>query len=305
MRIDVLPLGASVTIPEGMLLLDAATSRRFPLHSRNVRRAVLELWPVVQDDGEAFRRALALSRSGDIERDAPIRIEVPIAAQRDRLVSTAVDLTARLTEQSSYLATVRPMELAFDAEPMRYPSGSEASRPPVALLRVGSKDSLAVHTHQMATSILVHVSRLGTGEPVPGAAVSLLDGSNAKPVTTDGSGVAILDIHDSQAEGRLVRVDGPRRPLLVPVTGGQGTAEALFPHLATGTGPAHPSRRALLVSDRGIYRPGATLHVKASLFRPEGTGLVPDVAKLLRLKLVGPTGEVAVSYTHLRAHETS
>jgi uncharacterized protein YfaS (alpha-2-macroglobulin family) len=290
--IDVLPLGASVTMPEGLLLLDAETSRRFPVHSRNVAQAELLLWPVRRDDGAAFRRALDQSRSRDLGEGAPLRIDLPIRASRDRLVETSVDLTKHLAEHASYLATVRPVARAFGAEPMRFPRGSEASRSPVALLRVGAADSLAVHTHQVPGSILVHVARLGTGEPVPQAAVSLLGDPQAAPVETDGSGVALLRTTDRSNDDRLLRVAGPGEPLLVPITSGRTEAQELFPELAAGSTPGHPTRRAMLLTDRGIYRPGATLHVKASLFRAEGTGLEPHVAQLLRLKLLGPAGDV-------------
>jgi len=45
LRVETLPLGASATIAEGLLLLDPEAARSFPVHSRNLTQAELDLWP--------------------------------------------------------------------------------------------------------------------------------------------------------------------------------------------------------------------------------------------------------------------
>jgi hypothetical protein len=48
------------------------------------------------------------------------------------------------------------------------------------------------------------------------------------------------------------------------------------------------------VTDRGIYRPGSTAFIKASLRRPEGDKLVPMVGARVVIHVVGPIGEDAL-----------
>lgn len=291
-EVQVLPLGASVAMPEGMLVLDAETSRRFPITSRNVVRAELGLWPVQGGEAQAFREALTRTRGATVGGEPLVRIEVPIVASRDRFVETEVDLTASLAPGASYVATVRPRRRAFGAPPVRHGRGAEASRPPVALLRVDDGQGLAVHAHRVADALLVHVAQAQTGAPVGGAEVSLLGGRSASSRRTDANGLALLRGVAPDGAVPLLQVVGSGSPLIVPATGEQGQAAELFPELSGG-GDAGPGlHRALLFTDRGIYRPGATVRVKTSLFRSEGAGLRPEVARLLRLELLGPRQQV-------------
>lgn len=292
------PLGASVVIPEGLILLDAEGGRRFPVHSRNVAEAELQLWPVARDDADAFRAALTSATDRQLDSDTPAkRVRVPIAAKRDALVSTELDLTGELEPGQSYLATVQASRLAFGAQPIRFPSGSEAERPPVALLRIGTPDALAVHLHGSPDATLVHVARLRSGEPVAGARISWAAEADAPRATTDALGVALLRPTTGQPEAaeQLVRVEAGAEQLLVPLGAGDASAASLFPELGTNGRQGRADRRAVVVVDRGIYRPGSVVETQASAYRAESGGLRPLAGTLLRVRVLGPTGDALCS----------
>ena len=299
-RVQTLPLGASVTIPEGLVLLDPEAGRRFPVHSRNVAEAMLELWPVASGDVEAFRTALRSSRGGELAPSGtPVRIPVKISAERDQPAETMVDLTRELTPGTSYLATVSATRYGFGAEPMQFPRGSEATRPPVALLRMGSPDALAVHVHGAPDAMLVHVAHLRSGDPVGAAGVSLVGPTSAPPVMTDAFGVAVLPLAASVGtlgnEDALLSVESGAERLLVPVGRPDATAETLFPDLGSGERHGDVERRAVVVTDRGIYRPGAGIDIQATVYKVHDGALSPAKGNLLRLRLVGPTGDTVYS----------
>lgn len=295
-RVETLPLPASATMPEGLILLDGATAKRFPITTRNVAEAEILAWPVPAGDAAAFDAALSRARSHQVpDGDPPVRIPVAIKARRDQTGVTEVDLTGKLAAGTSYVATLRAARLAGNAEPGRFPGGSEAERPSVALLGAASATSLAVHARELPGATLVHVARLASGEPVAGAGVRFGDGAAA---TTDADGVALLGV----SHGDKLRVDAGGESAWVPLDEGGVTARQLFPELAGGRGeseddgdlPAAPgdgARRAMVLTDRGIYRPGSTVWIKASVRELRGDALSPVANERVRLHVVGPTGE--------------
>jgi hypothetical protein len=56
LKVTTAPLGASVSMPEGVLILDAAASRAFTVTTRNVAKGRILAW-LVQDNAEALRKA--------------------------------------------------------------------------------------------------------------------------------------------------------------------------------------------------------------------------------------------------------
>ncbi|MEP7120761.1 MAG: alpha-2-macroglobulin family protein [Byssovorax sp.] len=291
-KIATAPLSASVSMAEGLVLLDEATTKHFLVTTRNLESAELTAWPVKSGDGDAFEQALARVRARNLpDETAPIRIPIAITPSRDKSVETAVDLSTKLAPGTSYVVGLRPGIPAFGAAAMTFPQGSEATRPPVALLGPGSSKALAVHARSIAGATLVHVARLGSGEAVAGATVRF-DGDEARAaVTTDAQGIALLG--DDAGATRIV-VHASDADLILP-TGSEGlTAKQLFPGLASGAEAGAADKRAVVVTDRGIYRPGSTAYIKASLRRPEGDRLAPMVGAKVVIHVVGPTGEDAL-----------
>jgi alpha-2-macroglobulin len=294
-KLETAPESASVSMPEGLILLDEATTKRFVITTRNLESAELAAWPVKSGDGAAFEQALGRVRERNLpEEAAAIVIPVAITPTRDKSVETAVDLSTKLAAGTSYVVALRAGTSAFGAGAMKFPRNSEATRPPVALLGPGSSRALAVHARSIAGATLVNVARLGSGEPVAGATVRF-DGDEAKPaVTTDAQGMALLS--DDASATRMV-VHASDADLILPVGSDGITAKALFPGLSSGAEAGDADKRAVVVTDRGIYRPGSTAFIKASLRRPDGARLLPMAGASAVIHVVGPTGEDALRST--------
>jgi hypothetical protein len=293
--IETAPLAASAAMAEGLVLLDEARTKRFAITTRNVEQAEIAAWPVPTDDPAKLSEALEKARARELpEGDAPIRIPVAVKATRDRDVVTAVDLSKALAAGGTFVATLRATRTAFGAEPQRFPRGSEASKPPVAVLGPGDARSLAVHARTVGASTIVHVARFANGEPVAGASVKLA-GDDRPAVTTDASGVALLPTDVGATSAAVIEVRSGDVRALLPAADPGLAARDLFPDLAAGDGAADPARRAMVLTDRGIYRPGSTIEVKASLRRPDGPKLLAIEGAKARLRLVGPTGDDVAS----------
>jgi len=297
-EVRTMPLGASVAMPEGLLWLDEKSTKNFVITSRNVSAAELQLWRVDDGDVAAFRKALRQreARRPD-EQEPSARLTIAIKAKRDKLVDTKVDLRKQLQPGGSYLARLVSKKKAFGAEQLPFKSGSAAARSPVALLRPGNKKSLAVHAHSSPSATLVYVSRIGSGAPVAAATVSLISqaSSKAATLTTDNSGVALLsgDHRDKESAGLLKVVKGNEQVLL-PLASLRTRAKELFPDLS-GRIDTRWDRRAFVMSDRGIYRPGATVGIKAHVFRASSGELAALQGSAMRLRLIDPAGKAVCS----------
>ncbi|MEO7330151.1 MAG: MG2 domain-containing protein, partial [Minicystis sp.] len=284
-------LSASAAMSEGLILLDEATTKRFVITTRNVNAAEILAWPVTPGSADALAKALAKVRARELpEGGTPVVIPVSIKAERDRSVDTAVDLSGKLAIGTSYVTTVRGTGFAFEAAPMSFPSGSEAGKPAVALLQAGDPRALAAHVRTFANATMVQVTRLGSGEPVVGATVRFESDEAKAAVTTDARGLAMLAALGSNPEGFL-RVKASDAELLLPMAGEGLSAKQLFPHLVTGIEPGAADRRAMIFTDRGIYRPGSTAFIKASVRRPEGAKLLALPGASLVVRVLGPTGD--------------
>jgi hypothetical protein len=294
-RIETPPLPASVSMPAGILALDESTSRKFSITSRNVAKAELLAWPVSEDAG-AFKQALRQARTGELPGgEAPVRVTIPIRSAPDRPATTDVNLLAALSADQSYVATVRISEAAFGAPLAEHPRGSEAARPPVALLTPGSAKTLAVHSQAWDNVRMVHVARMGTGEPVAGATIRRQGDESSSAVTTNRDGVAVLGGVKAGDDDEILEVRAGDTRATVALGNDAMSAQALFPHLASGVAGSATSLRAMILTDRGIYRPGADVWMKATVRKPEGDRLAPAAGLDLRVRVLGPTGDEVFS----------
>jgi hypothetical protein len=287
------PLGASVTMPEGLLTLDEEHTQRFEIMSRNVAEAQLSFWRVDEGDVDAFKSALAQASEGVVEtRMADVVVDVTVDAKRDELMGTEVDLSQLLTSDASWLGTIAIKKLAHGASAQSYAASAAAARAPVALVKPGNADSLAVHVHSAPGATLVHVARLGSGEPVAGAGVAL-SSLAGHSVATDADGVAVIDTSTLDGDSdEVITVSDASEKVVVPLSRTIGSAAEWFPDLARAghPGDAPPLERVVLMTDRGIYRPGSTLRIKGTLFEPDGADLRPLAGKPVHLRVTGPTG---------------
>lgn len=285
---------ASVAMAEGVQFLDVERSRAFVVHSRNVDRAKLRFWEV-EGTAEAWREANRRVAGRELpSENADVVVEVDAEERRDTQVETKVDLLAHLQAGKTYIAALELEDagIAFSAPRPAYPSWSWASKPPVALVTVNDEKAIALHARTGTADALVHVSRLGPGDPLAGAKI-FLDGKALKGVTTDAFGFAKFPLVESEATGKVLTVQHDGRSAMLVLGEGMQTQQDLVPELGHGATGALDQVRGLVISDRGVYRPGSTMHFKAMLRTPKGADLVPIVYAPVHFTVIDPTGKVA------------
>ncbi len=297
-KVDKAPLAASVTMADGNLWLDPETTRKFAITTRNVIEATLLAWPVPAGDRAAEEAALKRMRARELPSEpAPIRVSIPVKPERDKLVTTQVNLSSHLSAGQTYVATVEVGQTAFGSNVLQMSPSSDAGKPIVALLRPGNEKSLAVHTRAMPNGTIVHVARLASGLPVPGASVRLAGDENSSAVQTDTFGLAFLPFDLRETDQPLLDIRAADAQLHLPLGGAALSDRQLFPDLA-GTEEASSSLgRAFVLTDRGIYRPGSAVFVKATVRKPDGPWLRPVVNTSLRMRVLGPTDDEVFTQT--------
>ena len=277
------PEDASVTMASGVLMLDEGRLRRFEVTSRNVDEAALSFWKV---SDEGLGAAVAAVRTGTPPQGPPaFDLPVPIDARENELVTTPVDLASALDDGERYLVTVRVKETAFGADPPGARGG------PVALVFPGDAEGLAVHVERAAARTLVHVARMGTGEPVRGAKLSILDAGSAYPKmeapATGADGLALL----GPDVGGLLAVSAGAARAVVDLRQADTAVDKLFPNLASGEDVDPSGARAMVFTDRGIYRPGSTVHLFGNVRRADGVKLAPEAGASVVVRAIGPGGD--------------
>ncbi len=289
MDVQTAALPASVSMPEGVLILDADASRAFTVTTRNVSSGKLLAW-LVQDNVEALNKARNQVEQHETPSEAAA-IEIPFSpqAQENQFVKTTVDLLASLSPGKNYILSLVLDTPAFDAQPVKYPAWMSASRSPLALVTPGDERAIAVHTHVTPEATLVHVARLSNGEPVPGASFAL-NGKALDGRVTDANGFVTLPVGISQVDTGMLTVKDGETSLQVPLKQGDRDAR-LFPQYAAESAPLLGDRRALVITDRGIYRPGSKVFIKASVRRKLGEQIVPLASTPVRVRVLGPTDD--------------
>lgn len=289
-KVDKAPLAASVTMADGNLWLDPDTTRKFAITTRNVLEATLLAWPVPANDRVAEEAALKRLRAHEVPPDAaPIRITVPVKANRDKLVTAQIDLSPHLRPGQTYLTTIQATGLAFGSKLEKMPRGSDAAKPIVALLHAGDQRSLAVHTRATPNGTIVHVARLASGAPVSGASVRLSGDESSQAVTTDPFGLAFLPLDLRDADHPLLDIRAGDADMRLPLGTTGVTDRQLFPDLAGHEDPSSSLGRAFVLTDRGIYRPGSAVFVKATVRKADGAALRPVANAKVHMRVLGPT----------------
>ncbi len=297
-HVDKAPLAASATMADGNLWLDPETTRKFAVTTRNVSEFALLAWPIPVNDRAAEDAALKRMRAHEVPPEAaPIRMIVPVKADRDKLVTTHVDLSPHLTAGQTYLTTIDTTNLAFGSAKQKMPHGSDSAKPIVALLRPGNQRSLAVHTRATPNGTIVHVARLASGLPVAGASVRLSGDENSSAIQTDPFGLAFLPIDLRDTDHPLLDVRAADAELRLPLGSTAISDRQLFPDLAGQEETSSRLGRAFVLTDRGIYRPGSAVFVKATVRKPDGAWLRPVVNTTLRMRVLGPTGDEVFAQT--------
>ncbi len=291
-------LSASVSMPEGSLLLDEEHSRRFQITTRNVSRGELIFWPIAEGKPDALKRAQAQASTRTLPNGAPaVVLPFSPATKRDEFTTTNVDLLTDLKAGKSYVASVRITDTAHDAAETAYPSWSSAAKPPVVLITPGDSNSLAIHTHSTVNATVVHVARLRSGKPVANATIRI----NGKPLrgrSTDSKGVVVLPFGLEKARDSLIGIDdgsGNQAQVQLAVDGSR--ERAYFPGLTSSAAIRVDDLRGMVITDRGIYRPGSTVWIKASVRKRQGSKMAPMASLPVKVRILGPMNDDVLTTT--------
>ncbi len=288
--IDTDPLAASATMAEGTGALDVAEASRVPVNTRNVARATLKLWRVAEDAAALDDAEVKLAQREMPPRSPDAVIELRPAGKRDEDTVTMVDLASKLDLGHPWLVALQLDEPAHGAKVPSYPAWSSASRSPMRMVTVFDDRALAVHTQTTPDAVLVHVARLRGGEPVEGASLRVGDDALAG-ITTDKDGVAVVAMTTERSDGALLHVEHDGTHAQVRLGKGGSDASTLAPQYAGAAAEATPVR-AMIVTDRGVYRPGSTIYFKGIARTVEGDALPPIKRSAVRLRVESPTGDL-------------
>jgi uncharacterized protein YfaS (alpha-2-macroglobulin family) len=282
------PLPASITMSEGVALLDEGATRSFPVTTRNVQKGELLLWALPKSDIAAYGKALRDAHASTTPAGDPMVVPFTPPPKRDELVETAVDLGSKLDRGRAYVAQVRIAQPVNGAVASTYAAGTDASRPAVAVLFAAGKDALAAHVHHAGEKAAVQVMRLGSGEPVAGARVTLGTSSG----TTDAFGSVLVEAPPTVAgEEPVLAVSSGDAELMMPLDRGATASNALFPELSlSDDGKVSPDSVGMLVTDRGVYRPGSKMSVKGFVRKVHDTTIRAQGGAKVRLRVVDPMG---------------
>lgn len=287
------PLPASATMSEGVSLLDESATRSFPVTTRNVEKGELALWALPKSDVAAYAKALKDTRAWTPPAGEPTVVAFAPQVRRDQNVETSLDLGSKLERGRAYVAQLRVAKAVDGAVATSYPAGSAASRPSMAVVFPTGNDALAAHVHQAGENSVVQVFRLGSGEPVSGARVSIGTASGS----TDAGGAVLLPTGAAAREpgdDAVLAVSAGAAELLMPLDGTSIASRSLFPELSVGEEgtDAHLATDAvgMLVTDRGVYRPGSKMSVKGFVRSVHDTTLSKLTNAKVRLRVVDPMG---------------
>lgn len=242
----------------GDAVFEARLGPRLPVVAQSLRDVLAGVTPVPFDS--LWATLASLSLQGGQASPAP-SMRIPVERLDDPLQVALVDATPALAADGTGLLWLdvlpgTPLPSLGDSITVR-PGGPPPSR---ALVQV---TNLGLTVRPLAGELVILVTALDTGEPVPGASVTAFDGT--EPIwrgTTDAQGLA------RTADGTAK--PGTARLVVVEHDGDRAYAETRSDSsLAPGPGELVGS----LLTDRGIYRPGDAVTVKAVVRSRTAAGL--------------------------------
>jgi len=289
------PRSAIAVLREGVQVLDDRAARQFFVTTRNVKEGELKVWAVAAD-AASMSAAVASARDNDPPSAKPDLV-IPFAGNptSDVYVESRVDLTGKLTPGRAYLAqvdiktTASGAPLGTSVGVLGY-TGYASGKPSVPLLLMADKTTLGGHVLWAGSRAVVVAYRLGTGEPAPGVDVAIGKATGK----TDASGAALLEVGAPSTSDVLVLGSGAERTVLPLTEKLAATASALYPALTSSEASPKTTLVGFVITDRGVYRPGSTVHVKALARRADERGMSPAAGQAVRIRLVDAVGtEVA------------
>ncbi len=193
------------------------------------------------------------------------RTNLALEASQDQALKTVLSWDSILGGRT-HGAVFIMAESSSPADPVDDPgAGGRLSKSPLGSQTLLQLTDLGLYWKTTATRLWVTVFSYASGKPVSGASVRLMDndGQSVAEQTSDANGVAIFE-------------SAPQAAWLLAKCGGDLHATALdaawenrlpvdYSIPREWNEEHHESRKLMLFTDRSVYRPGETLHLKAIL----------------------------------------
>ncbi len=293
---DLLP---SLYAGQSLALLEPSGDGQLPVQVTNLTSLEADLWSLSPQQMAQLELATATDGTPARPPDAPLRLAPSYPKNEPHL--HAVDLRAALKGAKTGLVAVR----------LRAPGTTFADHPLRVLAQI---TDLAVHAKLGATSGLVWVTSVESGKGVANAKVSVYVPAGSASVAdavTDASGLATLPGY-----GKLVvRANGYEAPrVLVAAALGDDLGYVTTSGYGDDSAPVEVNRDfdvlrkgglGLVFADRGIYRPGDTIHVKGILREQQAGALLTPAGATVLVKVTDPEGkEIAAQKVTLSKYGT-
>ncbi len=267
---------AFVSFGGGHGVWESAGGGILPFHTRNLQSVTQWLRPLRTDELMPTLRSL-VEKSFDLA-PSPHGTNRRLHTPPDVIASAGLELAPALGTRTSGLAWAAVQEGA------PIPRAAQDAKPPVhaSIVQV---TNLALTVKDSPANTLVLVTRLDDGAPVAGATVSIrtLDNAVFWSGTTDETGVVLAprtELRDPEREWEFRFVVTAEKDGDVAYVGSdwnEGTAPWAF-GLTLDLREARALLRGSVFADRGVYRLGEEVHVKAILRSDTPAGIVPLAA---------------------------
>jgi hypothetical protein len=268
---------------------ESSGGSKLPFYARNLRAVTQWLRPLSLDELMPTTRRLQEKYFRLAPEEAPV--ERALGGRPDTIESHGLELRPFLSPQNTGLlwAALR------DGDPIPRAHESDTARPPRSTLVQVTNLGLSVKDSPHDTLVLV--TRLDDGQPVAGAKVAIRDLDNAVrfTATTDASGVATMKGTDLRIPDEwwrfrfMVTAEKDGDAAFVGSDWYEGIEPWSF-SVNYDLGESRPLLRGSVFADRGVYKLGEEVHLKAILRTDtaEGVALLP----------AGTAVEVVVRDTH-------
>jgi alpha-2-macroglobulin len=295
---------AFTSFGDGHGVWESSGGNVLPFYARNFRTIKQWVQPVTQD--EVVPLMLRFQNEGNDIKASGNPTDRKLSPAPDKIQSYGLDVTPALKNGHGFVwVTVE------DGEPIEHVAVHAESRRHSSLVQV---TNLGVSVKDSPLNTLVFVTRLDNGAPVAGASVSIRTKDNKVfwSGTTDANGIAVAPHTDlrrmeKKADAKAdEEEEGDSWELLSKLhfvafaekDGDVGYAasdwhDGITPYefdVAFDLSERDPLLRGTIFTDRGVYKPGEEVHIKAVLRSDTPTGM--------QLLPAGTKAEVSIKDSH-------
>lgn len=261
--------GAFTSFGDGHGVWESSGGATLPFSSRNMQN--ITQWVQRLGVGELMGRVMAIARDGGKVPPTAVGTARSLPVTPDQVQSHGLDLGSALSGGKGLVwAAIRDGAPIARSKPIT-PGATKSSLVQVTNLGLTVKDA--------PEGTLVFVTRLDNAAPVAGATVSLI-GTNEQAAwrgTTGADGVVMapLGLRDPNRSWELSFIAVAEKDGDIAYAASdwnEGVAPWEF-GLPYETRPPSGAVRGVVFSDRGVYRPGETLHLKTIIRRATARGI--------------------------------